>query len=111
MREPSASPPGDKRRRAFRLTPLACALLFMLHGVDSVRAEDEFDMAALETSGPKLNVDLSKFANTGSELPGRYLVEVYINHQLIDSRVLEFVQNKKGQLTPLLSATLLEQWG
>lgn len=111
MREPSASPPGDKRRRAFRLTPLACALLFMLQGVDRVRAEDEFDMAALETSGPKLNVDLSKFANTGSELPGRYLVEVYINHQLIDSRALEFVQNKKGQLTPLLSATLLEQWG
>ena len=74
-------------------------------------AQDEFDMAALETSGPKLNVDLSQFSQPGSQLPGRYHVDVYVNHEQVDAQTLDFVQDKHGQLTPVVTPALLAQWG
>ncbi|EIX6432901.1 fimbrial biogenesis outer membrane usher protein [Salmonella enterica] len=92
-------------------TVLACLTLMALQGAQYARAGDEFDMAALETSGPKINVDLSQFANPGSQLPGDYHVDVYVNHVQVDTRTLHFVQDKQGQLTPEVTPELLRQWG
>ncbi len=95
----------------YALTPLASALLMILQSVQGALAQDEFDMAALETSGPKMSVDLSQFANPGSQLPGAYHVTIFVNHQQVDARILVFIQNGQGQLTPVVTPQLLKQWG
>lgn len=95
----------------FWFKPLTYLVLLALQGSHYALAKDEFDMAALETSGPKINVDLSQFANQGSELPGNYHVDVYVDHEQVDTRSLDFVQNKKGQLIAEVTPELLKKWG
>lgn len=110
IRNSKARRPTNKKP-AFWLRPLACVVLLALQGAHGAFAQDEFDMAALETSGPKMNVDLSQFATEGSQLPGNYHVDVYVDHTQVDTRSLDFVQNKSGQLVPKLTPALLKQWG
>lgn len=109
MSQPSIDVAG--KSSAFLLQPLACIIILALYGTQGALAQDEFDMAALETSGPKLNVDLSQFSQPGSQLPGRYHVDVYVNHEQVDTQTLDFVQDKHGQLTPVVTPALLAQWG
>lgn len=99
------------RKHVFWFNPLTYLVLIALQGSHCAFAQDEFDMAALETSGPRINVNLNQFANQGSELPGRYQVDIYIDHELVDTRSLDFVQDKKGQLKPKVTPDLLKQWG
>ncbi|MDU3160333.1 MAG: FimD/PapC N-terminal domain-containing protein, partial [Hafnia alvei] len=97
--------------RGFKLKPLACFIFLTAQLPHYAFSQDEFDMAALETSGPKVHVDLSQFSNLGSQLPGKYRVDVFIDHEQVDTRELDFTQDKKGQLTPTLTPALLKQWG
>ncbi len=99
------------KKTLFWFRRLTCLILLALQSVHYAFARDEFDMAALETSGPKLNVDLSQFSNTGSQLPGNYRVDVFINHVQVDTRDLHFVQNKEGLLIPEVAPDLLKVWG
>lgn len=84
---------------------------FTLINSQAVLASDEFDMSALETSGPKTNVDLSKFSDAGSQLPGKYHVDIYINHNAVDSQDIDFVQDSSGKLIPTLSPAQVRKWG
>ncbi|MFI7811720.1 fimbria/pilus outer membrane usher protein [Citrobacter werkmanii] len=99
------------RLRSFKLKTLACFVCLMVQSIHHAYAQDDFDMAALETSGPKVHVDLTQFSNQGSQLPGKYHVDVFVDHEQVDTRDLVFTQDKKGQLTPTLTPELLKQWG
>lgn len=101
----------DTTKRFFKFRPLTCLVLMALQSPHCAFARDEFDMAALETSGPKVNVNLSQFANTGSQLPGNYHVDIYVDHVQVDTRSLDFVQNKDGLLVAELTPDLLKNWG
>lgn len=74
-----------------------------------------FNSAALAAVDPSLrgkSIDLSAFASTGGQLPGRYPVDIYINHERFANQSLNFVQVKglKG-LQPQLTPALLAQLG
>jgi outer membrane usher protein len=97
--------------KGFSIKPLAYLVLLAVQCSHCAFAQDEFDMAALETSGPKVKVDLNQFSNPGSQLPGNYKVDVYVDHEQVDSRAMDFVQDKKGQLIPKVTPELLKQWG
>lgn len=54
---------------------------------------------------------LQALANTQDLGPGRYRVEVRVNHEYLGRHELEFVQQGADGLSPCLSAELLDQFG
>ncbi|MBU9839251.1 fimbrial biogenesis outer membrane usher protein [Rahnella aceris] len=71
-----------------------------------VQGREIFDPNMLSLSGgaDAPATDLSIFETAGSQAPGKYQVDVYINGDFFTSRQVNFVQNQKGglrgQLTP-----------
>lgn len=105
---------GNYRRMthpAFRLTPLAAALLFFLPTTQGW-AEEYFNPHALEIDNPMDNpVDLSQFTSQGGQLPGTYHVDIFLNNEQKDSGDITFIKGDKGSLQPMLTPMQLETWG
>ncbi len=90
---------------------LLLLLVFAPIVVTPAFADDYFNPNALEVTGEnKSNVDLSQFANAGGQLPGSYLVDIYLNNNKVESKNLNFIQND-GRLQPELSVQMLKDLG
>ncbi|HZZ75755.1 MAG TPA: FimD/PapC N-terminal domain-containing protein, partial [Puia sp.] len=99
-------------KQLFILSPLC----FVLFSVLPVQAEDYFNPALLSLGDPEQGVtDLSVFESAGSQMPGVYRVNVYLNNRNVSIRDIEFtkVTDASGQdvLQPCLTAEDLAEWG
>lgn len=94
-------------RLCFSVTGLLCLN-------SSVAAEEYFDPALVEVAAPEQPVsDLSHF-NAGSQAPGIYRVDIYLNQERRESRDVTFNADDKktgAALTPCLSRALLDSYG
>ncbi|HHL0957632.1 TPA: fimbria/pilus outer membrane usher protein [Serratia marcescens] len=99
---------GKKSGIALRLTPVATWLLCALTGAQSVSAREYFNPAFLGGQGSQ--VDLSAFEGSGYVPPGKYMVDVYMNQNKVDSRELTF-KDVGGRLEPELTLAQLADWG
>lgn len=79
------------RNRYFKLSALTLIILSA-----SCFADSSFNPAFLESMGDGGSVaDLSAFSSpTGGQLPGKYIVDIYINGEAADHREIEFIADK-----------------
>lgn len=71
-----------------RISPLATALAFTFSG--SAFAALHFDPAMIN-GDPSAVADLSRFESGSAQLPGSYVVDIYLNGNNIDSRPVSFI--------------------
>nr|WP_255417469.1 fimbria/pilus outer membrane usher protein [Serratia sp. P2ACOL2] len=91
---------SDVRRQLKRRTavPRRLALLIALALGGPAQARDYFNPALLELDGPQQGVtSLATFEENGSQLPGDYRVDILLNDQQVDSRMLTFAAGADGQ--------------
>ncbi|HEJ7042086.1 MAG: fimbria/pilus outer membrane usher protein [Serratia liquefaciens] len=95
------------------LRPLALLIALALTGPLPVQARDYFNPALLELDGPQQGItNLATFEEHGSQLPGDYQVDILVNDQQVDSRLLTFTARADGQgLQPCLSVADLARYG
>lgn len=106
-----------KRNRYFKLSALTLIILSSCCFADS-----DFNPAFLEKVGSDETVaDLSAFSSpSGGQLPGKYLVDIYINDESVEHREVEFIAEKstagdskesrsKEQRTGLIPCFTLEE--
>ncbi|CAI0914558.1 fimbria/pilus outer membrane usher protein [Serratia liquefaciens] len=100
----------QKRRAA---VPRRLALLIALALGGPAQARDYFNPALLELDGPQQGItNLATFEEHGSQLPGDYQVDILVNDQQVDSRLLTFSARADGQgLQPCLSVADLARYG
>lgn len=95
--------------RGTALSVLSLSILCALGLISaSASAREHFNPGFL--SGNQKGVDLSAFENEGYVPPGRYLVDVYINQKLTESRDIIFAETD-GAVTPRLTVADLDNWG
>lgn len=96
---------------------IKCTFQLMIYGgcltAGAVRADDYyFDPALLETSkSGQQAVDLSTFSRENAQLPGEYIVDIYINKKKTVQRKITFVADDNHQLTPILTIGQLRELG
>ncbi|TQI78962.1 outer membrane usher protein [Serratia fonticola] len=103
-----------------RLSPLAIAILstFVMGSVNAdtdikpstpqeVAKNLEFDASFLNVDDEK-SVDLSRFANGSSGLPGVYKTALYINNQLVSNTDIEFKARTDKSVYPCLTRELIK---
>ena len=92
----------------FQLTTIA-------ESIPKAHARDYFNPALLELGMPGQHpVDLSSFENQGSQLPGIYRVDIFVNNKKVDTRNVSFrlVLDKNQQvLMPCIPISDLTNWG
>lgn len=82
-------------------------------------AENGFNPAFIEQDGQGNNVaDLSAFSSTsGGQLPGKYIVDIYVNTQPVDHQEVTFYSDKEGEdkngtgLLPCITLEQLKKYG
>ncbi|QEW32556.1 fimbrial biogenesis outer membrane usher protein [Erwinia billingiae] len=94
-------------REAFVPSLLAIAIAV---SSGAAQAEDYFNPAALELTSEQAGLDLSKFSSNGGQLPGTYLVDIYLNDNKIDTREVKF-DDLNGKLQPELTPDQLREMG
>lgn len=94
----------------FRYSPLA--MLLCLGGVTSTSAlaQDYFNPSFLD-DGSGTPVDLSAYETPGAVPEGTYLVDVYMNQQMIYTRQTRFVKGAGGNVGPELTVGDLRRMG
>lgn len=71
-----------------------------------------FDPTLLETEkSGQSSVDLSVFSQENSQLPGEYIVDIYVNKKKIVQRKIPFIADKNHQLIPQLTLEQLRELG
>ncbi|MFN3071820.1 fimbria/pilus outer membrane usher protein [Serratia sp. J2] len=104
-----------------RLSPLAMAILSTLFAGSAIAGNDvdtintpiaiaknvEFDPSFLNVDDTK-SVDLSRFANGSSALPGVYKTAVYVNNQPISNIDIEFKARADKSVYPCLTHDLIK---
>lgn len=71
-----------------------------------------FDPSLLETSKSGQHaVDLSTFSRKNAQLPGEYIVDIYVNKKKLDQRRIPFVANDNNQLVPQFTIGQLREFG
>src|SRR5690606_4601107 len=95
----------------FRLHPVA-AMVLCLTGMASsdVQAADYFNPSFLD-DGSGTPVDLSAYETAGAVPEGSYLVDVYMNQQMVSTRQVTFSKGKDGEVRPELTAGMLKNMG
>ncbi|QBH97635.1 fimbrial biogenesis outer membrane usher protein [Limnobaculum zhutongyuii] len=108
---------GSTRLRLSKIACFIAAQLVLPAGtMIDAQAQDYFNPALLElgTQGQKA-VDLSAFENKGGQIPGTYLVDVYLNNEKMETRNVEFrmIKNAQGNesLQPCIPVDDLDNWG
>lgn len=101
---------ADRMLQGFRLHPVA-ALLY-LAGVMPVcaLAQDYFNPSFLD-DGSGNTVDLSAYETAGVIPEGSYLVDVYLNQEMIFTRQLSFMKGAGGEVGPVLTVGMLRKMG
>lgn len=91
------------------LSPLTLAVMLALGALPrQVCAREYFDPDFL--GGSLKGADLSAYENAGYVPPGRYMVDVYMNQKLVESRNITF-REEGGQVIPVLTVADLGAWG
>ena len=78
------------------LSPVAVGIGMMLPVVGHTRL---YFAPELIASDPQMVADLSRFERDGAQLPGSYLVDIYINGQQVVSRDLRFIDVEEEEKT------------
>ncbi|HEY2454230.1 MAG TPA: fimbria/pilus outer membrane usher protein [Scandinavium sp.] len=78
----------------------------------SAFAQDIFDTSMIQAGLPAgQSVDLTQFENSGTQLPGDYVTDIYINSTFFATRSLHFVAGDNNTLVPQLTVALLGDMG
>ncbi|WP_193162841.1 fimbria/pilus outer membrane usher protein [Enterobacter ludwigii] len=100
---------GSGDMAGLSLSPLSIAVLFALGALSRpAMAREYFDPGFL--SGGLKGADLSAYENAGYIPPGRYMVDVYMNQILVESRNVTF-REEKGRVIPEFTVADLDTWG
>lgn len=105
---------STKEFRYFPLSLLIAAALFSGEWVKNAKANDYFSPSSLDKRGMQSIADidsLSAFAQSEGQLPGTYMVDVYINNEPVGLNTINFVANDANQLLPELTKQQLIDWG
>lgn len=87
-------------------------LMFFLMLSGHVRSEDQFSTHALELDNPgTIPADISQFSSPGGQLPGEYLVDIYVNDNKTETRKIKFNNNETGGISPEISKRELAGYG
>lgn len=80
---------------------------------ENAYADDYFDPSLLAFGSEQgaQPVDLSQFEKSGGEVPGRYMVDIYINGGVYTTRQVTFNKDKAGHLVPDLTLNDLIRMG
>jgi|AGFS01.1.fsa_nt_gi P pilus assembly protein, porin PapC len=73
---------------------------------DSTSENVEFNTSFLNTGFSK-DIDLKNFSKGSGILPGKYLVDVYQNNELVTSGTVTFIKQANGMVEPCLSSDVL----
>ncbi|OWF87862.1 fimbria/pilus outer membrane usher protein [Yersinia entomophaga] len=104
--EKHCKPAGLTRHILWTLVSVASAAPIV-----NVSAADYFNPYALELKeGTPQNVSLGQFSTTGSQIPGTYRVDIYLNDSKVDERSVTFV-DRNGKLLPELTTKELAAMG
>lgn len=101
-----------------KLSPLVIALFSIFAGAKSwadvaqstpqaVAKNVEFDSSFLNMEN-NATVDLSRFANGASALPGTYRTAVYVNNELISNEDIQFTARPDKSVYPCLAPSLIK---
>ncbi|WP_196062085.1 MULTISPECIES: fimbria/pilus outer membrane usher protein [unclassified Serratia (in: enterobacteria)] len=102
------------RRKTPRLSQLAWLITLLTSGLSySVMARDYFNPELLQVDNPQQGkTDLSVYEESGSQAPGTYHVDIYLNNDKVDTRDVTFkLQPGQKSLQPCLSAQALAEMG
>ncbi|WPU21034.1 fimbria/pilus outer membrane usher protein [Cedecea neteri] len=95
--------------RRFRFAPSLLALS-VISLPPAAFADDYFDPRALELNKDEADIDTARFSKSGGQLPGNYLVDIFVNGNKIDSREVTFVESD-GKLLPEFTPAQLGDMG
>lgn len=98
----------SKKVLSFELRPLSVWVLCMLAASGQAYSREYFNPAFLGVQGG--NVDLSAFEGAGYVPPGRYMVDIYMNQNRVDTREINF-RDVNGKTEPELTLSQLNEWG
>ena len=87
-----------KAKRIFNVTPLAVVLFTLFPG--AAKAGLYFDPSMLDATSGQPVADLSRFEQAGTQLPGTYQVDVFINGNQLANRKLKFISLPKAGVLP-----------
>ncbi|WP_340620431.1 fimbria/pilus outer membrane usher protein [Xenorhabdus siamensis] len=76
-----------------------------------VMAKDYFRLSALELNDTQSVIDLSTFSSPGSQLPGQYQVNIFLNGKEKETKQVNFIKLENGKLSPQLTVDNLRQLG
>ncbi|WP_072215021.1 fimbria/pilus outer membrane usher protein [Type-D symbiont of Plautia stali] len=86
-------------------------IIFISFTPFQVSSKDYFNPAALELPGGSQSLsEIDRYLYDDSQIPGDYIVDLYLNGDFVDTRKVKFVQDK-GTLKPLLTPKQLEKLG
>jgi outer membrane usher protein len=97
-----------------RVSQLAWIVAILSGGFSyGVLARDYFNPELLQVDNPQQGkTDLSVYENNGSQAPGTYHVDIYVNNDKVDTRDVTFtLQPDQQGLQPCLSAKALAEMG
>ncbi|RDL14119.1 fimbria/pilus outer membrane usher protein [Serratia fonticola] len=104
-------------RHVPRISQLAYLVATVLGSITfTAQARDYFNPELLQIDNPQQGMtDLSVFEESGSQAPGTYHVDIYLNNEQVDTRDVAFksIEGKDGkpQLQPCLSSKFLAAMG
>ncbi|HHQ6577277.1 TPA: fimbria/pilus outer membrane usher protein [Serratia fonticola] len=108
---PAATWPRDKRIKLSHIIPYLASSFSLGYIPASWAEEDYFNPYALNTRGLTPPVtDLSQFITKGSQRPGAYRVEIYINKEEAGTQTVNFITTPTG-LKAEISVGMLRQYG
>ncbi|RXN69651.1 fimbrial biogenesis outer membrane usher protein [Providencia rettgeri] len=90
------------------------AIFITFSGSQVAVAKDYFNPASLDKRGGQSIADIESldiFAQNGGQLPGRYTVDVYLNHDVVGTHSLDFVTGDDRKLRPVLTKQQWINWG
>ncbi|MFV5712079.1 fimbria/pilus outer membrane usher protein [Escherichia coli] len=93
--------------KLFILNALVVSIVSSLVSVS--HAEEYFDPDLLNSNGTP--IDLNAFSRSGYVLPGKYLVDIYMNGKFLKTENLVFDYNSQNKLVPVLSIEQLDALG
>lgn len=92
----------------YLLSPIAFASDMNSEAVSGNNESASFDPIFLKTSGQE-NVDLSRFENGASVLPGVYPAEIFVNGTPLTKGKIKFIEVAKNDAEPCLSPEIIQQ--
>lgn len=98
----------NRRRLTFKRRPVAGWVLCILAASGQASGREYFNPAFLGAQAG--NVDLSAFEGAGYVPPGRYMVDIYVNQNRVDTREVDF-KDVNGKTEPELTLSQLSEWG